>query len=194
MNKFTQAMRRFFVWARRVLAVAWAASLKWLAVPLNLCLSVIGLVFVVSFLSWAIGDRFEESLLFFPDAKGVLRGEVREVPHSRGSEARAELIASEVLLGPQSAGLAPAFVPNVRVESVLLRKGRLFVDISPGAALAAMDATDPNAIKWGIAAMERSLRTSLPGIKRLTVTIGGKEPYTDRLKTEGGHITKKTGK
>jgi hypothetical protein len=194
MSKFIEAMRRFFLAAGRALAIAWAASLKWLAVPLNLCLSVLGLVFAVSFVSWAVGDRFEEALLFFPDAKGVLRGEVRELPHSRGAEARAELIASEVLLGPQSANLTPAFAPDVRVESVLLRKGRLFVDISPGAALAAMDASDPNTIKWGIAAMERSLRTSLPGIKRLTVTIGGKEPYTDRLKVEGGHIAKKTGK
>ena len=67
----------------------------------------------------------------------------------------------------------------------------LFVDISPGAALASPDAINPNTIKWGIEAMERSLRTSIPGIMRLTITIGGKEPYAVGLKAEGGPTKKK---
>jgi hypothetical protein len=191
MNRILETLRRFFLEAYRVLALAWDLSLKWLSIPLNLCFAVLCLVFAVSFVSWAVGDHFEEALLFFPDSKGVLHGEVREVSHSRGAEARAELIASEVLLGPKTTDLLPAFVSNVRVESVLLRKNMLFVDISPGAALASPEAINPNTIKWGIAAMERSLRTSLPGIKRLTITIGGKEPYTVGLKAEGGPSQKK---
>ncbi len=196
MKRFLDALRRFLLASGRALAAAWEASLKWLSVPVNLCLAVLGLVFVVSFGSWAIGDRFEEAVLFFPDKLDKLRGEIRDIPHTSGPEARAELIASEFLLGPKDASLFSAFPPGVRVESVLYRKGRLFVDISSDAAFA--DPADPNTLKTriltGIAAMDRSLKAALPGLKRLSLTIGGKEPYAVGLKAEGGKGIKKTGK
>ena len=48
---------------------AWKASFEWLSVPVNLCLAVLGLVFVVSFASWAFGEPFEEAVLWFPDRR-----------------------------------------------------------------------------------------------------------------------------
>jgi hypothetical protein len=192
MKRILDVLRRFSLAAGRAIAVAWESSLKWLSVPVNLCLAVLGLVFLVSFVSWAIGDKFEEAVLWFPDAKGVLRGEIRQIPHSWGAEARAELVASELLLGPKSTFLVPAFAPGIKVDSVLYRKGRLFVDISPEAALT--DLKDPDALKRGLSAMERSLRTALPSLRRLVVTIGGTEPYAIGLKAEGGPDIKKTGK
>jgi hypothetical protein len=189
MKRFLEAMRRFSLAAWRVLAAAWAVSRKWLSVPVNACLALLGLVFLLSFSIWAIGDGFEQAVLFFPDARGALYGEPRDVPHSRGPEALAELIASELLLGPKDASLSPAFAAGVRVETAIYRKGRLFIDISPEAALDA-----PKSLRSGIAAMERSLRTALPGIKRLSLTIGGKEPYAVGLVAEGGKDIKKTGK
>jgi hypothetical protein len=189
MSPFLDATRRFFIAAGRAFATAAKAAIRWLSVPVNLCLAVLGLVFFVSFATWAFTDRFEQAVLFFPDSKDRLRGEVREVPHSAGPEARAELVASELLLGPENSSLSAAFLPGVRVESVLLRKGRLFLDISQDAALA-----PPKSLKGGIAAMERSLRAALPGLKRLSLTIGGKEPYADGLAVEGGTGIKKAGK
>ena len=190
MKRILDFLSRLSISTARALSVAWKSSLKWLAVPVNLCLAVLGLVFVVSFASWAIGDRFVDAVLWFPDSKGVLRGEVRKVPHSWGSEARAEIVASELLLGPKSSSLSPDFAPGVRAESVLYRKGRLFVDISPDAAL-----DEPKSpLKSGLAAMDRSLRAALPGLRRLVITIGGTEPYIVGLKAEGGTGIKKTGK
>jgi hypothetical protein len=189
MKRFLEAFNRFLIAAGRALALAWRVSLKWLSVPVNLCLAVLGLLFVVSFVSWAFGESFEQAVLFFPDAKGRLKGELRDVPHSRGAEARAELIASELLLGPATASLDPAFAPGTRVQASLYRRGRLFLDISPEAAV-----EQPQALKIGITAMERSLQAALPGLKRLSLTIGGEEPYAVGLKTEGGKGIKKTGK
>jgi hypothetical protein len=190
MNRILDALREFLLNARRALALAWDRALRWLSVPPNLCLALIGLVFVISFSTWAIADRFESALLYFPDAKGTLHGEVREVPHSWGKEARAGLIASEILLGPKSADLVSAFPSGVRVESVLYRKGRLFLDISASAALAT-----PDSLKTGIKAMEHSIHAALPGIWRITLTIGGKEPYKEGLKAaEGRPEIKKAGK
>ena len=197
MNRFLDALRGYLLALGRVLAVAWKASIKWLSVPVNFCLALLGLVFVISFVSWAVGSAFEEAVLFFPDAKGQPRGELREIPHSRGVEARADLIASEILLGPKSLSLYPAFPQGVRLETVMYRRGRLYVDISPEAAL-----EDPNSLKYGIAALERSLKTALPGMKRLSLTIGGQEPYAfgiadghvEGIKAEGGKDIKKAGK
>lgn len=190
MNRFLDALRGFLSIARRALAQAWDVALRWLSVPINLCLALIGLVFVISFSTWAIADRFENALLYFPDARGSLHGEVREVPHTWGREARAGLIASEVLLGPKSADLVSSFPSGVRVESILYRKGRLFLDISASAALAT-----PASLKTGIEAIDRSIHAALPGILRITLTIGGKEPYSVGLKTvEGGLKIKKAGK
>jgi len=98
-------------------------------------------------------------------------------------------VASELLLGPKSTFLVPDFAPGIRVESVLFRKGRLFVDISSEAAL-----SDPKTLKNGLAPMERSLRAALPSLRRLVMTIGGTEPYVVGLKAEGGPDIKKTGK
>jgi Sporulation and spore germination. len=196
MNRILDALRRFFSIVWQTLVKAWGVSLRWLSVPFNLCFAILALVFVVSFSSWAIGSRFESALLYFPDSKGALRGEVRSVPHSWGAEARAELIASEVLLGPKTAELKPDFVSDVRVESVLYRKGRLFVDISPSAAVADSKANPPDTpLAKGIEAMERSIRAALPTVRRITLTIGGKEPYSTGLKAvEGGSGIKKAGK
>ena len=79
----------------------------------------------------------------------------------------------------------------------MYRRGRLYVDISPEAAL-----EDPNSLKYGIAALERSLKTALPGMKRLSITIGGQEPYAfgiadghaEGIKAKGGKDIKKAGK
>ena len=189
MKRFLESSRRSMLAAGRALAVAWKATLKWLYVPVNFCLAVLGLVFAVSFVSWAFGAAFEEAVLFFPDQKGHLHGELREVPHGWGSESRAELIASELLLGPKSASLEPAFASGVRVESAMYRKGHLYIDVSPDAALA-----PKNSLKNGLEAMERSLRAALPGLRRLSLTIGGKEPYSVGIGAEGGKEIKKIGK
>jgi hypothetical protein len=189
MKSFLELLRRFSIVAGRALAAAYRRSKLWLAVPVNLCLALLGLVFLISFATWALADRFTEIVLWFPDPKGSLRGELRQVPVKWGSEGRAELVAAEILLGPKTLSLRPAFEPGVRVESTLYRKGRLYIDISREAAL-----EDAKSLKTGLAAMERSLRSALPGLRRLFVTIGGTEPYAVGLKTEGDSGAKKAGK
>jgi hypothetical protein len=190
MKSFLEAVRRLAAAAGRGAAAAWSRTKSWLAVPINLCLAVIGLCLAVSVASWAIADRFAEAVVFFPDGRGVLHGEKRMMPRSFNAEQKAELFASELLLGPADLGLSPAFLPGTRVESVVLRKGRLFVDLSPEAALTGSGGSDPTsvrtAIERGKAALERTLRVALPGIKRITLAIGGREPFAEGLPAEEG--------
>lgn len=149
----------------------------WLSPPPRFCAALLSLVFVISLLSWAIGDRVYQSVLFFPQARGTgLRGELRNLPRTTGREKTAELLASELLLGPADPSLASAFPAGVRVESTMLRRGVLYLDLSQDAAL-----TEPARLRIGLAAMEKSLRAGLPGIGRIVITIGGFEPYKDGL-------------
>ncbi|HET7839582.1 MAG TPA: GerMN domain-containing protein, partial [Rectinemataceae bacterium] len=158
----------------------------WLSVPFNLCLAALAAVFLFSLVSWALLDRKAEVLLFFPDAKtSRIRGEVRDLPRAWGAEARAELVASEVLLGPRDSSLAPAFPAGTRVEAVLYRKGRLYVDISPEAAI-----SEPSPLKLGLEALRRSLAVAVPQAARIALTIGGIEPYAEGIDEEPGNTAK----
>ena len=149
----------------------------WLSPPPRFCAALLSLVFVVSLLSWALGDRVYQSVLFFPQARGTgLRGELRNLPRTASREKAAELLASELLLGPASPDLSAAFPVGVRVESTMLRRGALYLDLSQDAALA-----DPARLRLGLSSMEKSLRAGLPGIGRIVITIGGIEPYKDGL-------------
>ena len=158
----------------------------WLSPPPRFCAVLLSLVFVISLLSWAIGDQVYQSVLFFPQARGTaLRGELRNLPRTAGREKTAELLASELLLGPANPSLASAFPVGVRVESTILRRGVLYLDLSQDAALA-----DPARLKVGLASMEKSLRAGLPGIGRIVITIGGIEPYKDGLANPSGTAKK----
>jgi len=184
MNKFLAACGSAAAAAIKALRVTARVVLAWLSRPLNACLAAIGLAFLVSFLSWAIGDRYSEAVLFFPDSKrGDLVGELRDLPRRSGRESRAELLASELLLGPRSSGLDSPFPAGIRVESSIYRRRRLYIDLSPEAALA-----KPEELKKGLEAMRRSLSRGLPGLKDLVLTIGGREPYATGL--EAGNDAK----
>ena len=182
MKRFLDATRRLFSTIGEAAAIAGKAAYAWLSIPVNFCLAILGLVFLVSFSAWAFGARFETAILYFPDQGHHLRGETRQVPRGSGGEARAELIASELLLGPTSSYLEPAFPTGTRLLSAIYRKGVFFLDLSE-------DAVDPEAgpdqVRLGMLAMERSLKAAMPGMKRLDLTIGGIEPFAEALKQAG---------
>ena len=189
MKSFLDTLRRFSAACWDRLVDVYGRLSIWLAVPVNLCLAILGLVLLISFSTWAIADRSSDIVLWFPDSKGSLHGELRRVPVKWRVENRAELVASELLLGPKTLSLKPDFQPGVRVETVMYREGRLYLDISKEAAL-----QDAKNLKTGLAAMERSLRAAIPIVRRFTVTIGGIEPYVAGLKTDVGGGAKKAGK
>ena len=175
--------------AGRFLARGARATRAWISVPVNLCLALLGLLFLVSLGSWAAVDRFSEYVLYFPDGRGRLRGEMRPLPRIRGNEAQAELVASELLLGPRDQRLLPAFPAGVRAESVIARKSGLYVDLSTDAAL-----VPPDSLRLGLEALRASLAAALPGGPRPRLTIGGNEPWAEGLAAEAGNKPKKTEK
>jgi len=178
-------MNGVFAPALRAIRLAFRPVLAWLREPLHALLVALGLALLASSLGLVLSDRYAEAVLFFPSRRGpAIAGETREVPRQRGAEARAELLVSELLLGPASSQLNPAFFQDTRLESAIYRKGRLYVDLSADAALAS-----PEELKIGLAALERSLRLGFPWLKELKMTIGGQEPYATGI--EPGNDAKK---
>ena len=156
---------KLIAWLKRVVI--------WFSPPIRLSVTALALAFLISFIAWAARDPFFDALVFFPKGQGTsLRGEIRSLPKAGRSEARAELIASELLLGPITPGLSPVFPSGVRVESALCRKGVVYIDLSENAAL-----SEPAALRLGLAALNRSLRAGLPLVHKVKITIGGVEPY-----------------
>ena len=175
MKNFLAAFGRLALRVGRTVRRVSRLALDWLAVPVNLCLASLGAVFLVSLLAWAIADQYTGYLLYFSDARsGAVRAEIRDLPRTLGAEARAELIASEVLLGPRDPNLVPDFNQGSMLNMVMLRSRRLYVDISDDAA-----AADRASIALGVANLKRSLGTALPFTRQITVTVGGYEPYAD---------------
>ncbi|HUW39463.1 MAG TPA: hypothetical protein VMV90_00525 [Rectinemataceae bacterium] len=186
MKDFLAAIVDFSKRAARASASAAKITLAWLSVPVNLCLALLGATFLISLLSWAVLDRNSGYVLFFPDARtGAIRGETRDLPRVFGSEARASLVASEELLGPADPNLIPAFALGSRIDTVMYRGRRLYVDISDVAALAGH-----RTIEQGLYCLKRTLRTALPFARSIVITIGGYEPYADYPPPQLGNGTK----
>lgn len=149
----------------------------WLSPPPRLTLAIICLLFSISLLSWAIGDRMREAVLFFPAVgSGSLHGESRNLPRSFSAEKTADLVGEELLLGPIDPNLRPAFPSGIRVSSTIYRHGVLYLDLSPEAALIPRPE-----LEKGLLALRRSLKASLPWTRRLVLTIGGMEPWLEGL-------------
>lgn len=190
MASLSSAFARFSSALGRAASSTWRAVRSWLSAPAKLCLCAVALSLAASVAAWSISARFVDAVIYFPDGKGSIRGELRDIPKSYRPEDRAELVASELLLGPADRDLVAAFTPGAQVRSVLYRKGNLFLDLSPEAALPLRTGSDAQAgsdsVKAGLSALERTLRAALPGIKRITLAIGGYEPYAAGLSPEEG--------
>lgn len=186
MKDILAAIVRFETRAQAAVKKAVELSLAWLSIPVHFFLALLGAVFLVSFISWAVIVHTSSFVLFFPDARtGRIEGEVRDLPRSASSEARGALVAAEELLGPVNPKLAPAFALGSQVEASMYRNRVLYVDISDEAALAGRAS-----IEKGLVCMRRSLKAALPFAKNVVITIGGYEPYVDYQQLPAGNGTK----
>jgi len=148
--------------------------------PRNFALLLLGAAFLYSFASWALNDRLDEVVIYFPALSGdSLQGELRSIPRSRDAESFAEYLVSESLLGPRSPGLVSGFGSGARLESVLYRNGKLYINISEEAALG-----DAELLKKSLKALERTARAGISSVGLVVIAIGGYEPYAESFGTD----------
>ncbi|MEI6874040.1 MAG: GerMN domain-containing protein [Spirochaetota bacterium] len=189
MRPFLIAVRNFLATCFRLtkiaitgLVAATRAFVVWISPPPRFVSALLGLVFVVSLVSWAVWDRQSLYVLYFPTIanRNALSAEVRDLPQRASPEGRAELLASEFLLGPRDPSLSPALPSGSTLARVILRKGVLFVDLGEEAALT----TRPE-LELAIKALRMTLTLSVHEAGRIVVTIGGQEPWLESISLLG---------
>ncbi|MDP2815947.1 MAG: GerMN domain-containing protein [Rectinemataceae bacterium] len=149
---------------------------EWISQPLNKSLAVLAGLLLFSAAAWISSGPKDESLLYFASPSGhTLRAETRVLPLENGIEKRAALLTSELVLGPRSRSTRPLFAEGTRLDSVLYRKGTIYLDLSPEASLS----LDPP-LSLGIKGLRRTLAAGLPGWQRIIVTVGGMPALHDR--------------
>ena len=95
-----------------------------------------------------LGNGKVSRVLFFPDSPGrALVAEQRLVPRHRPLEGDVRELVDGVLLGPMRHDLARLFPRGATVQTLVVREPRLYVDLSPTAAIP--DAEAPLAAAGG---------------------------------------------
>jgi len=131
------------------------------------------LVAFVSFL-YVSHDREKHLVFFFEYQQGTLAGEVRAIPWRPALEDRVLLLVEELLWGPMDPRLSRVFPLGSQVQSILVRKGELYVDLSPDVLFTSEDVR----IEWNdrLKVLHKTLSHNYPGFKEIYITVNGQIP------------------
>ena len=132
------------------------------------------LILLIALIDLAAMGKTSGSLVFYDVRSGKAAVETRAMPFFGTSEHRAARYVEEALLGSESVNLGRLFPKGTRLESLLIRDGVAFVNLSATAAVPAENEVDARrAIATLAAGLERNFRS----IKEARVFIAGNEPY-----------------
>jgi hypothetical protein len=138
---------------------------------------LLGGLFLFAFTDYIFTARVSRSFVF-PDMDGKGSSvEYRFLPRTRGLENQIEQYVAEALLGPVSVDSSSLFIKGTRVLSVLARDGVAYIDLSEDAALSAQTGTSATFLRDSIAELVAGIGRNFPSLKRVSVFIGGYEPY-----------------
>ncbi len=136
--------------------------------------AVLLLSFFISLTVYALAPpaRVERVLLFPGSVEPDLAGEIRMVPRRGDTEEAVAVFVAELIGGPGRIDRSRVVPRGTRVQSVMLRGSRVFIDLSP----ALLDATGAR-IVLSLPQMLETIRYNVlynfRSIDEVTVTIGG---------------------
>ena len=136
------------------------------------------LFFLISFVLFLFnGMKESEKVFFFPDMiSGQIKGETRELPARKNLEKAVEIYVRDLALGPMNLNFARLLPQSTTVNSVLLRKGVLYLDFSKHFLLAE-EGEVPLSFGEIIDNVKRSVMFNFKQIKEVKITINGQEPH-----------------
>ncbi|MCX7787121.1 MAG: GerMN domain-containing protein [Spirochaetes bacterium] len=134
------------------------------------------LSFLIAFFSFSIA-RFsrEKHLVFFLEyQKGTLGGEIRSIPWKSSLEDRVLGLVEELLWGPMDPRFQRVFPLGSKVQSLLIRSGNLYVDLSPDVLFASEDIR----VGWDerFRILRKTLSFNYPRFKQIFLTVNGQLP------------------
>ena len=117
----------------------------------------------------------EKHLVFFLEyQKGTLAGEVRSIPWKSSLEERVQGLVEELLWGPIDPRFQRVFPLGSKVQSLLIRRGILYVDLSPDVLFASEDIR----VGWDerFSILRKTLSFNYPRFKHIFLTVSGQLP------------------
>ena len=139
-----------------------------------LIFSLIVFIFFVSFVLFSISQKKERRLFIFPSVEaGKYVVEYRYL-EKNPVQGNIQLFIDELLLGSSIERTKLVFSRGTRVLSCFLRKGILFVDLSPE-----LLAQEDNAIliEQGVELLKKNINSNFGNVSKIEIYIGGKYAY-----------------
>ena len=104
--------------------------------------------------------------------------ETRMLPKIQGMELSIQRYVSEALLGPMNANSAPLFPRGTRLNTLMLRDGIVYVDLSESAALPLPEGRD---VFLSLLTLNQGIRRNFPSVRDVRLFIGGNEAFFEEF-------------
>jgi hypothetical protein len=130
-----------------------------------------------------VPGRLARTVLRFPDEiSHSLTPEVRSLPFNWDQEHNVELTVREILLGPARHNHLRLFSRDARLNSVLVRDGKVFIDLSEEAFLPDHDVIYSPQVALEV--LKATLMDNFAGVSHVMISVGG-EPAWGNLVDKG---------
>ncbi len=140
------------------------------------------LLLLVALIDFAASGKTFATFVFYGVRNGKPSVEIRALPRFGKRELRAARYVEEALLGSESVSLGRLFPKGTQLESLLIRDGTAFVDLSAAAALPTETEADA---RRSLATLAAGLERNFRSIKSVRIFIAGHEPFaSDFAETE----------
>jgi len=154
-------------------------------------LSIVWIGLLIIFFLLSLGfflfkrQKEEARLFMFPDAKtAVLEGEKRWLTNSGPLEDRIRMYVEDLVLGPMDLSHDRLVPLDTRVNSVLLRGDRVYIDFS-SQFLFIEDEEIPLTFTEILTILHESVQINFRKVKDVVITINGEEPYDQGSDSQG---------
>lgn len=118
--------------------------------------------------------RQKQVLLFQEYQQRSLAPEVRSIPYRSNIEDRVASLVEELIWGPKDPRLQRVFPLGSKVRSVMLRKGVLYVDLSPDVLFASEDIRVAWEDRFQI--LKKTISFNFPRFKEIHISVYGQFP------------------
>ena len=125
-------------------------------------------------------DSQEKIFYFFESGSDKAVGEMRNIPKYSDNEKNIQVYVEELLLGPRGMNLISVFPEGTKLNQLMLREKKLFIDINN--MVLETDISKSYNIGKSIKLLRKNIFFNFPDISSIIFTITGEEP--DIVETE----------
>ena len=119
-------------------------------------------------------DKQEKIFYFYESGSEKAIGEMRTIPGYHDAEKNIQVYVEELLLGPRGMNLVPVFPEGTKLNQLMLREKKLYIDINN--MVLKTDISKSYNIGKSIKLLRKNIYFNFPEISSIIFTITGEEP------------------